>query len=56
MEAATLYMLCARFAARGLAVCTMTDCLITGQQLTAAERQASLEDMATLALDTAISA
>jgi len=53
MEAAALYTLCARFSAHGLAVCTMTDCLITGEQLTAAERQSSLEDMVTLALDIA---
>ena len=56
MEAAALYTLCARFGARGLAVCTMTDCLITGAQLTAEERQSSLEDMVTLALDTAVDA
>lgn len=56
MEAAALYTLCARFAARGLAICTMTDCLVTGEQLTAAERQSSLEEMVTLALDTAIAA
>jgi purine-nucleoside phosphorylase len=56
MEAAALYTLCARFTARGLAICTMTDCLITGAELTAAERQSSLEEMVTLALDVAVAA
>jgi purine-nucleoside phosphorylase len=56
MEAAALYTLCARFAARGLAICTMTDCLITGEQLSADERQSSLQEMVALALDTAIGA
>jgi purine-nucleoside phosphorylase len=56
MEAAALYTLCARFGARGLAICTMTDCLITGEQLSAGERQSSLEEMVTLALDTAVGA
>jgi purine-nucleoside phosphorylase len=56
MEAAVLYMLCARFNARALAICTMTDCLITHQQLSADERQSSLEEMVTLALDVAVAA
>jgi purine-nucleoside phosphorylase len=56
MEAAALYTLCARFGARGLAICTMTDCLITHAELSAAERQSSLEDMVRLALDVAVGA
>lgn len=54
MEAATLYTLASRFSARALAICTMTDCLVTGAQLSASERQSSLVGMVTLALDTAI--
>ncbi|MBU1175721.1 MAG: purine-nucleoside phosphorylase [Alphaproteobacteria bacterium] len=54
MEAAALYTLCARFKARALAICTMTDCLVTGAQIDAAERQSSLTDMVELALDTAL--
>ncbi len=54
MEAATLYTLAARFKARALAICTMTDCLVTGAQIAAAERQSSLTDMVELALDTAL--
>jgi len=56
MEAAALYTLAARFGARALAVCTMTDCLITHQSLSAEDRQSSLRDMVTLALDVAIAA
>jgi purine-nucleoside phosphorylase len=56
MEAAALYTLCARFGARGLAICTMTDCLITHQELSAEDRQSSLKDMIRLALDVAVGA
>jgi len=56
MEAAALYTLCARFNARGLAICTMTDSLVTGEQLSAADRQSSLEEMITLSLDVAVDA
>lgn len=54
MEAATIYTLAARFKAQALAICTMTDCLVTGDQIDASERQSSLEEMVTLALDTAV--
>jgi purine-nucleoside phosphorylase len=54
MEAAALYTLCARFAAKGLAICTMTDCLITHEEIDANERQTSLREMVTLALDVAV--
>jgi len=56
MEAAALYTLAARFGVKALAVCTMTDSLITGAALSAADRQSSLRDMVTLALDVAINA
>jgi purine-nucleoside phosphorylase len=56
MEAAALYTLCARFKARALAICTMTDCLITHDELSAADRQSSLADMVRLALDVAVGA
>ena len=54
MEAATLYTLAARFKARALAICTMTDCLVTGAEIDASERQSSLIEMVELALDTAL--
>lgn len=54
MEAAALYTLAARFDARALTICTMTDCLITGVQIDSDQRQTSLTDMVELALDTGI--
>jgi len=56
MEAAVLYMLAARFDVKALAICTMTDCIITHQEIDANERQTSLSEMVTLALDVAIDA
>lgn len=54
METATLYTLAARFGRRALTLCTMSDCLVTGEQIDAAARQSSLTGMAELALDVAI--
>jgi purine-nucleoside phosphorylase len=56
MEAAALYTLAARFGVKALAVCTMTDCLITHAELSAEDRQSSLKDMVALALDVAVAA
>lgn len=56
MEAAALYTLAARFGVRALAICTMTDCLITGEEIDAEARQSSLKDMVALALDVAVGA
>ncbi|HWU19177.1 MAG TPA: purine-nucleoside phosphorylase [Devosia sp.] len=56
MEAAALYTLAARFGVKALTICTMTDCLITKEEINADERQTSLKDMVTLALDVAIGA
>lgn len=53
MEAATVYTLAARFGARALTICTMTDCLITGEEIDSAARQSSLNDMVEIALDVA---
>lgn len=54
MESAVLYLLAARFGASALTVCTMTDCLVTREELGADERQSSLAEMVTLALDVAV--
>ncbi len=54
METAALYTLAARFGVRAMSICTMTDCLVTGDELSAADRQSSLEDMARIALDVAV--
>jgi purine-nucleoside phosphorylase len=53
MESAALYTLAARFDVRALTVCTMTDCLITHEEISAEDRQTSLKDMVTLCLDVA---
>lgn len=54
MEAAALYTLAARFGVRALAICTMTDCLITHEEISADARQSSLKEMVELALDVAV--
>jgi purine-nucleoside phosphorylase len=56
MEAAALYTLAARFGQKALTICTMTDCLITHEELSAQDRQSSLKEMITVALDTAVDA
>ncbi len=53
MEAAALYMNAARLGKRALALCTISDHLITGEATGAQERQNSFTDMMTLALKTA---
>lgn len=55
MEAAALYMNAARAGKGALAVCTVSDSLVTGEATTAEERQNSFTDMIRLALETAVS-
>ncbi|MBR5295368.1 MAG: purine-nucleoside phosphorylase [Clostridia bacterium] len=50
MEAAALYMNAARLGKRALAICTVSDHLITGENTTGEERQNSFTDMMLLAL------
>ena len=50
METATLYTLAARYDARALTICAMTDSLVTGQQIAPSERQSSLTEMTELSL------
>ena len=54
MEAAALYLTALRLGKKALAICTVSDHLITGEATTAIERQTSFTDMMTLALETAI--
>lgn len=54
MEAAGIYTLAVEFGAEALAICTVSDDIVTGAALTAAERQTSFDDMIQLALDTAL--
>jgi len=53
METAALYMNAARAGKKALAVCTVSDSLITGEALSAKERQNSFTDMIRLSLETA---
>ncbi|WP_166349809.1 purine-nucleoside phosphorylase [Phytoactinopolyspora limicola] len=54
MEAAALYTLAAKFGARALTVCTVSDSIVTGAELPPEDRERSFSDMATLALDTVL--
>lgn len=53
MEAAALYMNAARTGKNGLAICTISDSMITGEATSAEERQSSFNDMVKIALETA---
>lgn len=55
MEAAALYMNAARSGKNALAICTISDSLLTGESLSANEREISFTDMIKAALETAIS-
>lgn len=53
MEAAALYMNAARCGKQALAICTISDHILTGEATTAEERQTSFTQMMELALKTA---
>lgn len=55
MEAAALYMNAARAGRGALAICTVSDHVVTGESLPALERQNSFTDMMELALRVAVS-
>ncbi len=54
MEAAGLYMNAARAGKRALAICTVSDHIITGEVTTAEERQTTFTGMMEVALETAL--
>lgn len=54
MEAAALYYLGAKFHVQTLAICTVSDHIVTGEETTAAERQTTFDDMIKIGLETAI--
>jgi purine-nucleoside phosphorylase len=54
MESAALYTLAARFGVKALTICAVSDDLIRHEFMSADERQSSLKEMITLALDVAI--
>ena len=53
MEAAALYMNAARAGKKALAICTVSDSLVTGESTTSDERMSGFTDMMGLALDVA---
>ena len=53
MEATALYMNAARAGKHALAICTISDSLVTGEECTAAERQTTFTQMMELALEIA---
>jgi purine-nucleoside phosphorylase len=54
MEAAALYMNAAYLGKRALAICTVSDHLLTGESTTAEQRQSSFTDMIEIALNVAV--
>ncbi|MBO5212683.1 MAG: purine-nucleoside phosphorylase [Clostridia bacterium] len=54
MEAAALYMNAARLGKNALAICTVSDHIITGEATSSDERQSSFTQMMKIALETAI--
>lgn len=54
MEAAELYTLAAKFGRKALAILTVSDHILTGEQTSAQERQLTFKDMIKIALETAI--
>ena len=54
MEAAALYMNAARCGKNALAICTVSDHILTGEETTAQERQTSFTQMMEVALETAV--
>lgn len=54
MEAAALYMTAAYHGKRALAICSISDSLVTGEELTPAERQTTFTSMMRIALETAV--
>jgi purine-nucleoside phosphorylase len=50
MEASALYTLAAKFGRRALAICTVSDHVVTGEETTAAEREQTFGEMVEIAL------
>lgn len=54
METAGIYGLAAEFGVRALAICVVSDQIMSGERLTPEERQSGFKDMIELALETAV--
>lgn len=55
MEAAALYTLAAKYGRRALAICTVSDHIVTGEETTSAEREQTFGQMVEVALTAATS-
>ena len=53
MEASALYTLAAKYGRRALAICTVSDHIVTGEETTAEERQQTFGAMVEIALTAA---
>ena len=54
MEAAALYMTAAKLGKRALAICSISDSIVTGEALDAKARQTTFTSMMRIALETAV--
>lgn len=54
MEAAALYMTAAKLGKRALAICSISDSIVTGEELSAEDRQNTFTTMMEIALKTAV--
>ena len=54
MEASALYTLAARYGARALAICTVSDHIVTGEETTSQEREQTFGEMVEIALTAAL--
>ena len=54
MESAALYMNAARYGKHALAIFTVSNHILTGEDLTPEQRETSFTDMINLALETAV--
>jgi len=54
MEAAALYMTAAKLGKRALAICSISDSIVTGEELSAEDRQNTFTTMMKIALETAV--
>lgn len=54
MEAAALYMTAAHLGKRALAICSISDSIVTGEALPASDRQTTFTTMMKIALETAV--
>ena len=50
MEAAALYSIAPRFGAKGLAICTVSDHILTGEATSSDERETTFAQMVAVAL------